>query len=451
MRTFAAAVSFVLLSCGQSPSPARFEPLGRFPPPVTTASPAAAPFNGEVEVTFTTDFPSTIFVSLDGADPRITTKGRIEGEGPLKVKLTATTEVRYFASANGRDEELHVEKWVRAGPAVGTISGVVVVGAFGIGKQVGVTRNAQTVKLTKPTKAEEIPFTFTKLAAGAHRLSAILDRDDDGQLIPFLDFQSDALTITLDFSDPYKASAENVKLYLGASPPELCTIAGTITLPKPPLGQNLQISAISPTGFLGGADPQALLTQLQGGYRIFTNPQQTAYPYVLTDLKPGQYVPAPLLLGFGAGGIAMNFLSNPLKSVNCVAGETAISDHAFGPITMNGTATVKEASAPTGGFNYGVIAARSVSLTTGIQAVLMPAVFSRDQATGDLSGAFGAQALRSNSSFAVRVFVNGATGTTLGNPIVDALAWVVNPFAPQPAHANVLLSTTDQTVTVTVP
>ncbi|MBS1148741.1 MAG: hypothetical protein H6Q89_439 [Myxococcaceae bacterium] len=450
-RTLAAGFTLFLLSCGQMPLPGKFEPTAKFPPPSTKVTPPPGPFNGEVELTFTTELPATIFVSLDGADPRTTSKGRIEGPSPLKLKLTQTTEVKYFASVGGRDEELQIGKWLRAGPAVGTISGVVVVGDFGINKLVGVTRNAQTVKLTKPTKASELPFTFTGLQAGPHRLQAILDRDDDGQLIPFLDFQSMTETITLDFKDPYKASAENVRLYLGSSPPELCTIAGTITLPNAPLGQNLQISAISPDGFLGGADPQALLTQLQGGYRIFTNPGQTEYPYVITDLKPGRYVPVPLLLGFGVGGVAMNFLANPLRTVNCVAGETAVSDHAFGPLTMNGTAVVKPPSAPSGAFNYGVVAAKSTSLITGIQAVMMPVVFARDATTMELSAAFGAQALRTNSTFSVRVFVNGAIGSTAGNPIVDAMAWVINPFAPQPAHATVNMTNVDQTVTVTVP
>ena len=120
---------------------------------VTKVTPPAGPFNGEVELTFTTDLPATIFVSIDGEDPRLTSKGRIEGESPLKLKLTATTEVKYFASVGGRDEDLHVEKWIRAGPAVGTISGVVVVGNFGLGKQVGVTRNAQTLKLKKLSRS----------------------------------------------------------------------------------------------------------------------------------------------------------------------------------------------------------------------------------------------------------------------------------------------------------
>jgi hypothetical protein len=451
LRTLAVFQTLFLFSCGQTPLPGKFEPAAMIPPPVTKVAPAPGPFNGEVELTFTTELPATVFVSTDGADPQITSKGRIEGPSPLKLKLSKTTEVKYFASVGGRDEELQAGKWLRAGPAVGTISGVVVVGDFGANKLVGVTRNAQTLKLPKPTKAAEIPFTFTELAEGPHRLSAILDRDGDGQLIPFLDFQSATETITLDFKDPYKASAENVRLYLGASPPELCTIAGTITLPNPPLGQNLQISAISPTGFAGGADPQALLAQLQGGYRIFTLPGQTEYPYVLTDLKPGSYVTVPLLLGFGVGGIAMNFLANPLRSVSCVAGQTAISDHAFGPVTMNGTAIVKAASAPTAAFNYGVVATKNTSLLTGIQAVMMPVIFQRDGTTMDLSGGFGANSLRANSSFQVRVFVNGAIGSTAGNPIVDALAWVINPFAMQPAHATVNLTTADQTVTVTVP
>ena len=447
----AVGLGLAFLSCGQTPLPGKFEPSASFPPPVTKVTPPAGPFNGEVELTFSTDFPATVYVSIDGSDPRTTSKGRIQGPSPLKVKLTQSTEVKYFASINGRDEELQTGKWLRAGGPVGTISGVVVVGDFGIGKLVGVTRNAQTMPLIKPTKASEVPFTFTGLQPGAHRLQAILDRDADGRLIPFLDFQSMTETVTLDFKDPYKASVENVRLYLGASAPELCTIAGTITLPNPPPGQNPQISAISPDGFLGGADPQALLAQLQRGYRIFTAPGQTEYPYVITDLKPGRYVPVPLLLGFEAGGLAMNFLANPLKSINCIAGETAISNHAFGPVTLNGTAIVKAASTPAGGFTYGVIAAKNFSLTTGIQAVLMPAVFGRDPTSMDLNAAFGAQALRANSSFSLRVFVNGAPGSTAGNPIVDALAWVINPFAPQPPHATVNVTALDQTVTVTVP
>ena len=448
-RTLALGISVFLLSCGQTPLPAVFIPAASLPPPVTKANPPPGPFNGELQVTFTTDLPATIFASVDGSDPRTTTKGRLEGESKLQVKLTATTTVKYFASVGGRDEDLHSDLWTRAGGPVGTISGVVVVGDFSIGKQVWVTRNAETVALTKPTKPAELPFLFKGLMEGAHRLTATLDRDGDGNPIPFLDLQSLTETVTLDFKDPYKASAENVRLYLATSPPELCTIAGTINLPKPAVGQNLQIAAISTSGLGAGFDPQTLLTQLQAGYQVFTNPTDMAYPYVITDLKPGLYVPVPLLVGFGGGGVAMNLLANPLRPVNCKASETAISDHAFGPVTLAGTATVSAASAPTGPFTYGVVAAKNTSLVTGIQAVLMPVVFGRDPTTMGLNAAFGATSLRENSTFNLRVFTSG--GPAMTNPITDALAWVVNPFAPQPPQLVVTVGTNDQTVTVAVP
>src|SRR5436190_911750 len=98
-RTFTVTLALLLFSCGQPPpTPAKFEPLANLPPPATQATPAPGPFNGEVEVTFTTDFPATIYVSLDGSDPRTTRKGRLEGPSPLKVKLTQTTGVSYFAN-----------------------------------------------------------------------------------------------------------------------------------------------------------------------------------------------------------------------------------------------------------------------------------------------------------------------------------------------------------------
>lgn len=450
-RTLALVFSSFLLSCGQAPLPGKFQPIAALPPPSTRATPPPGPFNGEVTITFETLLPATVYVSVDGADPRITSKGRIEGPSPLKVTLKATTEVKFFASVDGRDEALQTGTWTRAGGPVGTISGVVIVNDYSVGKLVGVTRNAQTLQLGKPAMPTEIPFSFSNAPEGANRLTATVDRDGDGNLIPFLDLQSATETITLDFKDPYKASAEHVRLYLGTSPPELCTIAGTISLPGAQLGQNLRISAISASGFGAAFDPQALLTQLQAGYQIFTNAGQTDYPYVITDLKPGLYVTVPLLLGFGAGGVAMNFLANPLRSITCKAGETAISDQAFGPLTMTGAVNVAAASAPTGPFTYGVVAAKNTSLVTGIQGVLMPVVFGKNPTTMDLTAAFGATSLRSNSMFTVRVFVSGAVGTTTGNPITDAMAWVINPFAPLPPHATVNLGTTDQTIAVSVP
>jgi hypothetical protein len=173
---------------------------------------------------------------------------------------------------------------------------------------------------------------------------------------------------------------------------------------------------------------------------------------VITDLMPGQYMPVPALLGFGAGGIALNLIANPLQPANVQAGKTTVYDVAFGPVTLSGTAIVKADSAPMGGFAYGVVAARNSSFSDGIQAVLMPVIFGApDPMTGDLSGQFGAEALRANRSFDLRIFVNNNAAGSTGNPLTDALTWVVNPFATQPAHAVVPVGSNDLTTTVTMP
>ncbi len=433
-------------ACG-GPGPLVVTPDAELPPPATKVTPPPGPFNGSVALTFESDRPATIFVSVDGKDPRTTSVGRLSGPSPFRVTLEKTTTVRYFASVGGKDEELKEGQWLRAGGPKGTIAGVVVVGEFAAGKKVGVLRNGVMKDLGKPASATELPFFFENLSTGTHRLSALSDRNGDGQLIPFIDFSSETVAVQLDLNDPFKASAENVRLYLGASATGLGTIQGVITLPNPPPLQNLQIAALSPSGITGGFDPQALLQQLQAGYRIFTDPAQSEYPYVITDLKPGPYVPVPTLFGFGAGGIALNLIANPLRPVTVLPDETATADFAFGPVALSGEVTVRAASAPQG-FAYGIVAARAISFTEGVQALLMPVLFSRDQATGDLKGAYAGQALRSNANFGVRVFVNsGATA----NPLTDALQWVVNPLAGQPPHATVMTGSTDVVQNITVP
>jgi len=442
------AFSLLCAACGPYPKQLEFTPKASLPPPVTTVKPPPGPFNGEVELTFTTDRPATVYVSTDGSDPRSTSKNRLQGDSPFKVKLNKTATVSYFASVDGKDEDLHTETWTRAGGPVGTISGVVVVGEFAVGKDVGVLRNAEALSLKKPAMAGEIPFEFKNVMTGTHRLTALADRNGDGQLIPFIDFQSATETVTLDLADPFKASAENVRLYLGTSPPELCTMKGTITLPRPPAGQILSVNVLGADAFSAISDPMALLNQLQNGYRVGTAAGQTDYPYVVTDLKPGTYMAVPSLLGLGAGGLATTFIFNPLGAVNCKAGETATADVTFGPAGLNGAATLNPPLAPDAGFTIGVVASRNSSIQTGIQAVLMPAPFIRDPQTGELRGGFAAQALRANTSFPTRVFVaNGPTA----NPVTDALLWVVNPFAPQPPHTTVQTGTGDATVDITVP
>ena len=440
-------LALLALSCGPGPGPLLPVPDAELPPPSTKVEPPPGPFNGTVTLTFTTDRPATIYVSTNGNDPRESSIGRVEGPSPLTVELTATSTVKYFASVRGKDEALHTETWIRAGGPVGTISGVVVVGSFAAGQDVGLFRNLELRQLGKPTMPTEIPFLYEGLQSGQHRLTAIADRNGDGNLVPFIDFQSDTTTITLDLADPFKASAENVRIYLGASGSGLGTLKGIIHLPKPPAFQNLQISVLSPDMLGGGFDPMQLLQLLQGGYRILTNQADTDYPYVITDLKPGRYVPVPSLMGFGNGGIAINLLAHPLQPVNIVADTETEKNFAFGPVTLSGQVVLGPSSAPQQGLPYAILAAKSASLTDGIQAVLMPVLLTTDTMTGTMRGGYAGSALRGNSSFSLRVF----TSANMGNPIADALAWVVNPFAPLPPHATVATQLTDAVQDVTLP
>ncbi|MBK7858481.1 MAG: hypothetical protein IPJ65_07630 [Archangiaceae bacterium] len=428
MRALLVASSLCLAACGGPPLPFTWSPKATLAPPVSKVSPPPGVFNGELKLIFTTDRPATIYLSTDGSDPRNTTAGRVQGPSPLELVIKATSTVSWFASADGKDEELHTGTWTRAGGPKGTISGVVVVGAFAVGKSIGVARNLSLQTLPRQTAPSEVPFLFEGVFTGTHQLVAMMDRNGDGQLIPLVDYQSPQVAITIDLNDPYKASAEGVRLYLGASAIDLCTISGSISLPDPMLGATLRISALSPDSFLSGFDPQTLLTQLQAGYQIFTNPTDTVYPYVITDLKPGRYVLAPALIGFGAGGLAMNFIANPLRPVSCEAGQEATQDFAFGPVSISGTVIHHPMTAPAG-VVYGVVAARNSSLTDGIQAVLMPAVLAQDGTTGTYAGNYAGQALRPNVSFQLRTFMSTSTAM---NPLTDALQWAVNPFASQP-------------------
>lgn len=447
MRAPALAVLVLLAACGQ-PLPLVVEPSATLPPPTTKVTPPPGPFNGTVTLTFETDRPATVYVSLDGSDPRNTTAGRVSGPSPLTVTLQKTATLKYFASVDAKDEELQTGQWVRAGGPVGTITGVVVVGDFAAGKKVGVSNNGAITELGKPAQPTELPFHFEGLKTGTYRLSALSDRNGDDVLLPFIDFESAAVTVQLDLADPFKASAENVRLYLGASATGLGTLQGVITLPKPPTLQSLQISALSGSSLTVGTDPTALLQQLQAGYRIFTTPMQTEYPYVITDLTPGRYIPVPSLFGFGGGGLALNLLANPLAPVNVVADQTATADFAFGPVAISGSLQVHPTAAPTG-LAWGIVAARSAALS-GMQVVLMPVVFTVDPATGDLKGNYAGECLKANSSFAVRVFTS-ATSAAGSSPLTDALGWAINPFAPLPAHATIQTQTVDVVQPIVVP
>jgi hypothetical protein len=449
MRTtsFVFPLAAVLFACGGSqPLPIAVDPNASLGPPKSVASPAPGPFNDKIDITITSDRDATIYVSLDGSDPRFSAQGRIDGPSPFKFTLDKTAKVQWFASAGGKDEELHTGDWIRACGPKGTISGVVHVGSLAVGKEMGVRNNFELLKLGSIPAPGDVKFLFKDVAAGTHRMQAQADRDGDGQLLPVLDLSSDVQSVTLNLDDPFKSCAEDVQLYLGASQKGLGTIKGTITLPKPVANQNLQISAVDSAGFGQGADMAALLRQLQAGDRIFTNANDSMYPYAITDLQPGRYVPVPALMGLGAGGLAVNFIADPLKPVTVTADTESTADFAFGPVTLTGTATWTPATAPTG-LPIAFVAARSISLTSGMQILLMPAVFVQDGQTGTYTASFGGQALRGNATFSLRVF----TPDPAKQPLVEALTWAINPFSADPPHATVTTGTTDLSVTVSVP
>lgn len=447
MRRSFALASIVALGCGLPTLPLEPVPNATVPPPVITASPPAGIFNGTLELSLASDQPGTIFWTTDGNDPRTTTRGRQEAPTPAVISLTATTSIKAFASNGRTDGALFEGTWIRAGGPKGTISGQVVFGTFCADRELGLGRNGQIRKLGKaPMTAGSVPFTLDGLQTGTQRLVAYCDRNDDGNLTPFIDFNGDTVSVTLDLADPFKASAENVKVYVGASGTGLGTLRGIITLPKPPPLQNLSLSVLNPDALSGGLDPQVLLQQLQNGYRIFTTPMQTEYPYVVTDLMPGRVLPVPSLLGVGGSGFAINLLANPLRTAEIVADRETVQNFEFGPVELSGNVTVAPASAPTG-LAFGIVAARIVNLSDGIQAVLMPVLFTRDPTTMDARSRYTGTALKPNQLVTLRVFTN-ANG---GNPITDALTWVVNPFSAIPGHGSIQVGTADATLDLLVP
>jgi hypothetical protein len=448
MRSISLA-ALLLSACGPTgPFPLEPVPNAAVPPPKVTVTPAPGPFNGSVTLTIAADQKAQVFWTSERGDPRTTSRGRSEAEAPAMVTLDKTTSLTVFASNNGKDSELFEGTWVRAGGPVGTITGTVIFGSFCAGKEIGIGRNGQIKPLGKaPMMAGTLPFSFTGLMSGTQRLVGYCDRNGDGNLTPFIDFNGDTVSVVLDLADPFKASAENVKVYVGASGSGLGTLRGTILLPRPPALQNLQMSVLSPDALSGGLDPQALLQQLQNGYRIFTTPMETEYPYVITDLQPGRILPVPSLFGFGGGGIAINLLANPLQTVTIEADKETVRDFAFGPVTLGGNITIAQASAPQGGFAFGIVAARITSLADGIQAVLMPVLFTRDPMTMDARASYSCASLKASQTVTLRVFTNANNA----NPITDALQWVINPFSPIPGHATVPIGTNDTSRDIVIP
>ncbi len=455
MRT-AKLLGFLILSsvfavgCGPSPSVTTPDAGMPLPPPVpavTSLTPTSGPFNGSVEVTLTTDKPATVFVTTDGSDPKLESPGRTSGDGAVTLTLSQTTTLTFFSrTAEGADEAVRTAEFLRAGGPAGTLSGVVVLDTVAVGHEVAVFVNGRPQELGTPTTAKELPFTITGLGSGTHRIVAMGDRNDDGNFIPVVDLTSDVHSFQLEFENPLKASVENVRIHLGTSSPGLCTLTGRIRLPKPAQGELLRVSAINAAALSGGGlDPAALLTQLQNGDPFVASEAQTEYPFVLTNLEPGNYVPVPLLTSFGSGGLSMNVLANPLNSITCEADEIETANLDFGPVALSGTVTLQPTTAPQGAV-WGIVAAKGISFTAGMQAVLMPVFFTPVPGGTELMGGYSGRALRSNMDFDLRLFSN----LDSANPLTDALAWTVTPFGAAPSQAQVKTTTADATVDFTV-
>lgn len=413
-------------------------------PAVTTVNPPPGPFNGSVTLTFTTDKAATLYVSTDGSDPREETAGRVSGPSPLTVELDKTAIVSFFSqTAGGAREAVRMVQYIRAGPPKGTISGTVVVGSLALNKNVAITwGRGSSFEIGKRSAPAEIPFTISGFGTGEHRLVAVADTSGDG-MYGLGDYSSDPARIALDQRDPFRASAEGVRLYLGASPPELCSIVGTVYVPGTNGSENLSISALDFAGFTGGADPAALLAQLQNGYRLFTQAGTDAYPYAITDLNPGVYVPVPMLASFGGGGLALNLLANPIQAMSLGPGDVGRADFEYGPVRLSGTVTMTPAEPPQG-FVYGVVAARHLSLFNGIQAVIMPAFFA-STGEGQMRAQFRGTGLRDGVFFDVKVF----TSLEGQNPAAAALGWMIqlDPRNPgPPPDARVFTDTNDVSV-----
>ncbi len=434
-----AVSALALLACG-NPRPAAGEPDGSTPVPeplppvpVTTLTPGPGPFNDRLTVQVTTDREATVTVTLDGSDPLMPGGARMEGVAPFSVDLTRTTTLRYFArTAEGGVETPRSGEFVRAGGPKGVISGVVQVGLPGANQALTLLVDGRPSPLPKAPAPGPVPFRLEQQTSGTHRLVAMADRDGNGVFNPLLDLVSEVVSVTLDVEDPFKASAENVALYLGDSAPDKATLRGVVMLPVSAAGQSLSVVAVNPAQLGGDVDAAKLLELLRSGDRMLTRADQAKYLYALTDLAPGRYTSVPVLGGVGTTGAAMNLIANPLRTVTLKAGDDATLDHTFGPVRLSGTLTVTRAPGAAL-FGYAVVVAKGFSFSNGIQAVLMTAPLTPVPGTDTQRGDYAGLGLIANQPFQLRAFTSAASA----NPVTDALLWALTPFGGAPPHGTI--------------
>jgi hypothetical protein len=290
-----------------------------------------------------------------------------------------------------------------------------------------------------------VPFFLENLAAGRHTVRAMADRNGDGRFLPLLDLASDAFTTTLDLADPFKASAEGVRLTLGAADEGLCTIAGKVTVPGAKLGEAVRMTAFDAGAFATAtSDPLGLLSQLMQGDQLFVGPDRTEYPYAIQNIAPGNYIVVPTLGNIGLGGAGLHLMANPLQAAQCGEGRVVEQDFAFGVSGLGGDVTIASSGA---GFSYGIVVVKRTELGFAgvkLEAALMPVWFRTGTDPQKRTGRYQGSGFKPNGSYQLRVFENGGGQ----GPLVAALTWALNPLASDPPQATVVVGASDTTFDV---
>jgi hypothetical protein len=410
----------LLAACGPGPTDLAPGPLAPVAPKaVVSLVPEPGPFTGTLTVTLSTDHPATLRVTTDGSDPA--GEGALTGNAPMTVELTATSTIRYVSRTEvGVLNGPHEASYERIGPAPGSISGTLTAGASvgGYPLFVLVGSTATPVEGGAPGT-----FAFETLdnAPGEHLVRAFADRNGNGRFDAPADHASAGVTVTLEAEDPARAGAENVALRLDVSLPELATLEGTVTLPRPPRDHSVTVLALDPTA-LGAGDPAGLLDVLDSGYSIPTRTEQTDYPYALTDLAPGLYVPVPAVMSTNAFGIpAATLFVAPLRTVLLAPGATATADFTFGPTALNGSVTFPAGAPP---LFVVMVAARHVTPQGEIQAALVPALVLVGGAAS-----FVAPALLADADFELKVFAPASLAEVEATA-TEAFGWILQGGSP---------------------
>lgn len=427
VRAVTPILVLVLLACGRTD-------VGAPPPrkPLLSLDPPGHLFAGSVAVTLRSDVPATVRWTTDGSDPG--GPAVATGTSPQRVVLSRTTLLRALAvSGEGVESDAASAFYERGGPEAGTIAGVIHVGVDAAGVAVGVawatgTRSG-TLVVDPDAQVGQIPFLIEGLSDGRWTVRAVADTSTDGRLQPLggADLVSEPESTDLILSDPRRAGAEGMVLYLGRSRPGLSAVYGKITVPRPQDGRPLSMMMLDASGFsIGGGtsnvDPAALLGQLLAPlWTTQTRSGQTEYWYKIYDVAPGTYLLVPALgslLGpslsfivdlnlFGGGGPA-----------NVPPDSEIRRDFAYGPWTVSGNAVKQSGTL----IPAGMVAMKPAGFTLDFEISVAPALLFFPTA-GGVSGPYRVEALR-EEPFAARLFTfDGGT-----DAITGALSWLVNPF-----------------------